>query len=134
MVVDEQAAVPVGYDAACRILDFFEESVAVGVFLVVVAHDLEREQAYDVHHDDENGNAANHVFPVFKSVVLVHFAVRFALSGGVHLFLRFSITMMSTAVIAELPPMFLAHCPGLKKLNDSSVKNARWKTTTQMTV
>ena len=72
LVVNKQFAVPVGYCAARRELNPLQESVAVGVLLVVVAHYLEGEKAYDVDHDDEYGDSADYILSVFKSVILIH--------------------------------------------------------------
>ena len=72
LVVDQQLAVSVGYYAARRKLHLLQKGVAVGVFLVVVAHYLQREKAYDVDGDDKNSHSAYNITSVLKSVFLVH--------------------------------------------------------------
>ena len=65
LVVYEEFAVAVGDGATGGEFYFFQECVTVGILLVVLTHDLQHEESYDVDDDDDHGNAANHVFPVF---------------------------------------------------------------------
>ena len=76
LVVDEQLAVAVGDDATRGKVDFLQEGIGVGVFLVVVAHELQREEADDVDHHDEQRYAGHHKLSVFQSELLLHILVK----------------------------------------------------------
>ena len=64
LVIDEQFAVSVGDDAARGVLNLFQEGIRVGIFLVVVAQQLKREQAHDVDDDNQCRHATNHITSV----------------------------------------------------------------------
>ena len=98
LVVHEELALTVGYYAARGIFYFFEEGVTVGIFLVVVAHELQHEQANDIDNDDGNGHATDDI-PAFFEIEVAHFR-----------FLRFSITRIRSSVSTVHPPTLAAHC------------------------
>ena len=113
LVIDHQFSVAVGNDATGGELDFLEESVRVGVLLVVVAHNLERKQPDDVNHHNGNSHTAYDVSPVLQFIVSLH-DLR-----------KFSTTNISTTVSSVLPPMLSSHCSQLKKVKASSEKKTR---------
>ena len=66
LVVDEQFAVAVENQAARGVKYFFAESVGVGILLIVVAEQLQGEEAHKVHDDDTDGNAADNELSIFQ--------------------------------------------------------------------
>ena len=68
LVINHQFTIAGSNDAPRGIVYLLEESVGVGILLVVVAHQLESEQAYDINGDNEHRHATNHILPIFNSV------------------------------------------------------------------
>lgn len=71
LVVDHQASFTVIDGSAGRKLYFVEKSVAVGVLLIVVAHNLQREQTQDIAQDNRHGHTGYHKF-AFLQIIVAH--------------------------------------------------------------
>ena len=110
------------YGATRRKLHLHQESVGVGVLLIVVAHQLQCEEAYDVHRDDGNSHSTQHIAALFE-IKVAHL-----------LFLTFSITNIKTTVSTVLPNMLVISCIQLYRLKASSEKKARHINNTSITV
>ena len=66
LVVDQQIAVAIVDDTTRGIVYLLEESVTVGIALVVIAHQLQREEADDVYHDNDDCHASDDEAPVLQ--------------------------------------------------------------------
>ena len=69
LIINHLLAVSVGNHATRGKLDFLQKRIRVGIFLVVVAEQLEREKADDVNHDNQHSHATNHITPIFKTMI-----------------------------------------------------------------
>jgi len=112
LIVYEQPAVAVGYNASRGKLHLFQKSIGVGILLVVVTHHLQEEQPHYVYQNNRDGHTGYHKAPVFESVVF-------------HLLLTLSNVTISNTVSTVLPPTHSIQCNQSKKWKVSSVKNAR---------
>ena len=72
LIVHEQSAVAVVDGTTRRVFDFLEEGVGVGVLLVVVAKQLQREETHDVDNDNSRCHESDYVAPFLK-VIIAHF-------------------------------------------------------------
>ena len=70
LVVDKQFVVAVANHATRGELHFLEKGVTVGVLLVVIAKNLQREQTNQIDDYDHDSHPADNILPVFKIVVL----------------------------------------------------------------
>ena len=70
LVIDKQFAVTIAYNAPAGIFNSFEKGVRIGTLTVVVAHNLKREKAYDIHCHNEDGYSSNDDLSVFKIEIL----------------------------------------------------------------
>lgn len=73
LVVDQQFVIAVVDDSPAGILYPLEKGVAVGILLIVLAHDLQGEQAYKKNQYNDSDGACNDVFPLFKVVISFHY-------------------------------------------------------------
>lgn len=71
-VVDHEASLAVEDETARGEEHFLAESIGVGTPAVVVAEDLQGEDAHGVQGDDGNGHRADDVLPLFKTIILGH--------------------------------------------------------------
>ena len=71
LVVDHETPLAVVDGSPCRVLHLVEEGVAVGVLLVVVAHDLKRKEPQDVAEDDNHGHTRNDEL-TFLQIIVAH--------------------------------------------------------------
>ena len=69
LVEDEQLAIAVVDGAPRGVLYLVEESVAVGIALVVVGQQLQIDQTQQIDHHDGNGREGHHVFPFLKGII-----------------------------------------------------------------
>ena len=58
LIVDKEPPFAIENQSARGILDFFAESIGVGILLIVVAHQLEREETDEIDDDNSNRYAA----------------------------------------------------------------------------
>ena len=114
LVVHQQFAVAVGDDAARRIFNLLQESIRVGILLVVVAHQLQREETDDVDRNDEHGHTTYHIAAVVE-IKIFHAEI---------LQRKYSMVSSSTAVMAKLPPTHSNQCCQLTNVNASRAKKA----------
>ena len=98
LVINHLLAVSVSDDTTRGELDFFQKGIRVGIFLVVVAEQLEHEKADDVNHDYQRGHTTNHITPVFKTMIF----------HATLLLRKNSIVSSKTLVIRKLPPTFIS--------------------------
>jgi len=63
LVINKQTPVPIHDGATRRVLNLFEKSVTVGVFLVVVAEQLQREKADKVDRYNEYSHPTDNQSP-----------------------------------------------------------------------
>ena len=74
----------VAHHTTGRELDLFQESITIGVFLIVVTQNLERKQTDQVDDYNQYSHSPYHILPFIQFVVTFH-----------HLVLRFSITRIN---------------------------------------
>ena len=72
LVENEQFAVAVVNGSAGRVLYLVEESIAVGIALVLVRKNLKTEQAHNVQKDDQYYDRPQHILSLFKCIVFRH--------------------------------------------------------------
>ena len=53
-----------------RIFYLLEEGIGVGTLFIVIARNLEREQADDVDNHDQDSHTTDHIMPIFKIGIL----------------------------------------------------------------
>ncbi|EEX72802.1 hypothetical protein GCWU000325_00320 [Alloprevotella tannerae ATCC 51259] len=71
LIVNKQLAIAGKYQATRWKQDIFAKSIGVGILLIVVAKQLQCEQANQIYKNDANGYAANHKLPV--TIIFVDF-------------------------------------------------------------
>ena len=69
LVVDQQFTVTVGDYTARGILHFLKESVGIGVFLIIVAHDLQRKKPENIDNHDARRHRSYHILTLLQIVV-----------------------------------------------------------------
>ena len=127
LVIHHQLSVSIVDGTTRRELYLLQEGVTVGILLVILAHNLEREEPDDVDNHDSYRHTTNHITALLKIVIyhtLLYIYILYTPRSRYD-FLKLSSAMISTMVMALLPPMHSSHCTQLKKLKVSSVKNNR---------
>ena len=72
LVEHQQLSVTVVDITSRRVNDIIVESVVVGTRLVVGAEQLKESKTYDVGNDNDECNAANHIFSIIKYATVAH--------------------------------------------------------------
>ena len=109
---------PVANCATRRILYFLEKGVTVGVFLIVVAEQLEREKADEIDCNNEYSHPTDNQSP------FVEFEIYHA-TYLPYLPLRLSSTITNTSVSNVLPATQRTHCNQLKNEKASKEKKSK---------
>lgn len=98
LVIDQQFVIAVVDDSPAGILYPLEKGVAVGILLIVLAHDLQGEQAYKINQYNDSDGACNDVFPLFKVVISFHYF--FLLTESTHK-IKMSVMTASLAIFSN---------------------------------
>lgn len=109
---------PVADRATRRILYFLEKGITVGVLLIVVAEQLEREKADEIDCNNEYSHPTDNQSP------FVEFEIYHA-TYLPYLPLRLSSTITNTSVSNVLPATQRTHCNQLKNEKASKEKKSK---------
>ena len=72
LVIDQQVSVAVIHHPTARILGFIEESIAVRILFIVLAHNLKRKKAYQENQHNQYDRPSQHILPLLQIKISFH--------------------------------------------------------------